>query len=366
MAQITHYPFIRHLRAEPNQYILHFSNGRLRRKGPGLAYWFRPLSAAVMQLPVEDIETTFILNERSSDFQEVSVQVTLAYRISDPEKAAQRINFTLSMAHGSWLEKPLERLAGMWCQWARHPVRMQVTTMPVVEALRSGAKTIREALDSALRANPETESMGLALVSVQVDQVAAMAEVEKALQVPVRESIQQKADEATFQRRALAVEKERAIKENELETEIELARRQEDLIRREGDNQMLAVHQDSEQQKFSIESEAERKAIAARGSAQEARIRADGEAAAKRLLLETETEYEERRVQVWKEAPSSVILGFALQSFAEKVKTIQHLNLTPDLLGEVIQRLILDRADTNDEKKPATPANRSGHSQDSA
>ena len=113
------------------------------------------------------------------------------------------------------------------------------------EAVRTGADETREVLEDALRGNSAIDEMGLALVSVQIDQVAPTPELEKALQTPTREEIQQKADEATFQRRALAVEKERAIKENELQTEIELARRQEELIRQEGANQMLDAQQEA-------------------------------------------------------------------------------------------------------------------------
>ncbi|MCL2778241.1 MAG: hypothetical protein FWD73_09570 [Polyangiaceae bacterium] len=53
------------------------------------------------------------------------------------------------------------------------------------------------------------------------------SEMEKAMEAPIRECIQQEADEAAFARRALAVEKERAIKENELKNQIELAKRDE-------------------------------------------------------------------------------------------------------------------------------------------
>ena len=48
----------------------------------------------------------------------------------------------------------------------------------------------------------------------RVTGVSPTSELEKALQAPAREKIQQDSDEAVFTRRALAVEKERAIKED--------------------------------------------------------------------------------------------------------------------------------------------------------
>jgi len=343
MAHLSRLTFFRHLRAEPNQYILHYRKGNLTRSGAGLTYWFLSLSAAVAQVPVEDIETTFVLKERSADFQEITLQATLTYRVVDPEKVAQRINFTLSLENGVWVEQPLRQLENLWAHWCRHPARVCLIGMPVTKIVRTGADEAREALERALRSNAEIEGMGLSLVSVQVDRVAPTAEVEKALQTPTREAIQQKADEATFQRRAMAVEKERAIKENELETEIELARRQEELITQEGENRMLSARQEAERQKFDVEAEAERSRIIAEGKAQAVRIQAQAEAEAKRQFLAVETEAEARRVDLWSEAPPSVALGLAAQRFADKVQKIQHLNLTPDLLGDLVQRILLDQ-----------------------
>ena len=114
MAHISRFLFYRHLRAEPNQYILHYRDGKLVRSGARLAYWFYPLSAAVAQVPVEDIQTTFVLRERSSDVQEVTVQTTLTYRIADAERAAQRANFSISLETGAWVEQPLQRLNNLW------------------------------------------------------------------------------------------------------------------------------------------------------------------------------------------------------------------------------------------------------------
>jgi regulator of protease activity HflC (stomatin/prohibitin superfamily) len=347
MAHINRFLFWRHLRADPNQHLLHYRRGNLIRKGAGLAYWFLPLSAAVAQVPVEDIETTFVLRERSADFQDITVQVTLSYRIADPEMAAQRVNFAISLDSGGWIEQPLQRLDSLWAHWTQHPARSCLAGMPVVDVVREGADRTRTAIEEALRENSQIGDMGLALVSVQVDRVAPTAEMEKALQTPTREEVQQKADEATFQRRALAVENERAIKENELETEIELARRQEELIRQEGANTMLDVRQEAERLKFDVEAEVERNTLATEGAAHQVRIRTEAEAEARARLLEVENEAEGRRVELWKEAPPSVTLGLALQQFADKVHTIEHLNLTPNLLGDLLQQMLLNPGETN-------------------
>ena len=333
MASISRWMFVRHLRAEPNQFILHFRRGRLVRKGIGLAYLFSPLSAAVAQVPAEDCETTFVLTERCDDFQSVTVQCTVIYRISDPERATLRTNFSISLASGSWLEKPLERIAALLAQRAQHPARAYLMGVPIVEAARAGASLIQQPIEAALRADPELEALGIQIVSVQIDRIAPTAELEKAIQTPAREAIQQRADEAVFERRAFAVEKERTIKQNELATELELARRQEQLIQQQGANARLQAQQEAEADRLRSEMEGRRHQIVAEGQAQ-----------ANRLLAAAAAEAEERRVELYRATPANVALGLALQEFARHVQSIQHLNLTPDLVGAALQQFLRGQA----------------------
>lgn len=287
MADISHYPFFAHLRAEPNQYILHFSAGKLAREGQGAAYWFRPLSAAVAQVPVDDCSATFLLAERSADFQEVSVQCTVVYRFNDPRLAAGRINFSLSLATGKWAEDPLDRAATLWNQRARPAVRAYLATVPVAEAIRTGPATLGLALGQSLSEDAELTAMGLRLVSVQVDQVIATPEVRKALETPTREAIQQKADEAVFERRAMAVEKELAIKQNELSTEIELARRQDDLIRQQGTNRLREVENSTAAERATLEAELTRNSLATENQGHQLKLKTEADAQAQKTMTES-------------------------------------------------------------------------------
>ncbi|MEK7415683.1 MAG: SPFH domain-containing protein [Planctomycetota bacterium] len=342
MAHISSFLWWRHLRAQPNQHILHFRGGRLVSQGPGLAYWFNPLSAAVAQLPVEDCETTFALKERSSDFQEVTVQVVLTYRVTDAVKAAGRVNFGIDLNSGAWTEQPLERLASTWSQRGQNPTRAYLSAVPVVEAVRAGGEAIRTALAAALRADTEISAMGLQVVDIQVIRVAPSAELEKALQSPTREAIQQKADEAGFSRRANAVEKERVIKENEINTEFELAKRQEQLIEQQGRNKLLTIEREAQAARRQAESAAERQALEAEAYAKQVLVRAKGDAEA-HSTLDTQTLTTEReRVGLYSAAPSKVVLGFALQKLAGSVENIQHLNITPDLMRDLLHQSLTD------------------------
>src|SRR3546814_20711648 len=81
-----------------------------------------------------------------------------------------------------------------------------------------------------------SDLIGLAIVAVRLNNLAPSSELERALQTPTFEALQQKADEAMFERRALAVDKERAIAENALGNKTDLERREKQLIAEEAGN----------------------------------------------------------------------------------------------------------------------------------
>ena len=105
------------------------------------------------------------------------------------------------------------------------------------------------------------EDLGLSLVAVRIASIKPSTEVERALEAPMRERIQEEADEATFRRRAQAVDKERAIAENELQNQIELARREQQLIEQRGQNARKEAGEKAEAARIDAEAKAERTRI---------------------------------------------------------------------------------------------------------
>jgi regulator of protease activity HflC (stomatin/prohibitin superfamily) len=340
MTNIRRITWAGHLRAEPNEYILHYRKGKLAREGAGLAYWFNPLTAAVVKVPVDDCEATFIHHERSADMQNVVVQATVMYRFSRPELAANRLNFTIDLHTGAWMDQPLEKAAAFWTARTLGPVRAYLADVTLPEAVRAGAERMTNLIRASLADDPELDAMGLSVVNVQVVSVSATAELEKALQTPTRESMQQKADEAVFARRALAVENERAIRQNELATEVELAKRQEALIEQRGANHMREVQRKAEAELAQAQAAAERETLHAEAEAEQARMRAEGKAAATRLVGEANAEADRLRVEAWEGASARTQMGLAMQELARHIKTIGHLNITPNVLGEAFQKML--------------------------
>ena len=90
MADIRTYPFLSHLRADPTSWVQHQHNGTVRHVGAGQSFWFRPRTAALAEVPLDDREQTVLFHARTADFQDVTVASTVTYRVEDPALAATR------------------------------------------------------------------------------------------------------------------------------------------------------------------------------------------------------------------------------------------------------------------------------------
>jgi regulator of protease activity HflC (stomatin/prohibitin superfamily) len=334
MAEISNYLFVRHLRAESTSHVIQYQNGRLRRSGRGVAFWFLPLDAAIVEIPVDDRELSFLFHGRSSDFQDVTAQGVLTFRVVEPTVLAERIDFGIHLWTGRHQREPLAQLTGLLTQLAQQFAVDYMAVTGVRELLAHGHERIRQRIHAGLMGDDTLAGLGLELVSVRVAAIRPSADLEKALESPMRERIQQEADEAGFARRALAVEKERAIAENELQNRIELARREQQLIAERGAN---------ERKRAEEAAEAER--IGAEGRSRCEKIDAEAEAASLRLVEQAKLEAERERMNIHRELPPVVLFGLAAQELAGKLERIDHLNLSPDSFGPLLHSLM--RASTD-------------------
>src|SRR5439155_6440405 len=111
MADMTRRVFLRHLRSTPTRWIRHTSAGKVRREGVGQSFWYRPLTAVLSEVPVDDRELPLLFHARTSDYADVTVQATVSYRIADPARAATRLDFSIDADKGTWRATPLDQIA---------------------------------------------------------------------------------------------------------------------------------------------------------------------------------------------------------------------------------------------------------------
>lgn len=328
MADIRSYPFVRHLRSNPTSYIVHAKKGTVRHRGPGAAFYFRALNAAISEVPTAEAELSMLFGARTKDFQEVAVQATVTYRFADPEVAAARIDFAIDPYSGQWIGKPLEQVGSRITELAQQYAVEHISSVPLVEVLGAGIPTVRSITATGLAGDERLAETSVVVVAVRIVSVRPQADLERALETPVRERVQQDADAASYERRALAVERERAIAENELQSKIELATREQQLVQQEGANAQRRATE-----------EAATALIASKANAERAKLDSAARADSTRVIGAANAESEAARLAAYAGVDPSVLTALALQELAQHLPEIGTLNLTPDVLTQALTRL---------------------------
>ncbi len=328
MADIGRRFGLRHLRGTPTGHVRYLRNGKLVKDGTGLSFWFRPLTAVLSEVPVDDRELPLLFHARTADFQDVTVQLTLTYRLTDPALVARRLDFSLDPDTGNWRGDPLSQLAGLLTESVQQHALDLLGRLSLANALVDGVTQVRERVRAGLAADDRLAQTGLAVLDVRVVAIRAEPEVEKALQTTAREQVRQEADRATYERRARAVERERAISENELQNQIELARREEQLVAQRGANARRQAEEAAAANRIETQAQASR----------QERLN-EVKAAGVRLLGDAQAAAEAAHLAAHRDVSDAVLMSLAVKELAAHLPKIDSLVLTPDLLAPVLAKL---------------------------
>lgn len=331
---------IRYIKVPPTTYLLQYQKGRLAREGTGLAFFYYGPTTSLVAVPTASTEVPFIFEETTADFQVVSIQGQITYRVADPKKLATLMNFTLQPDGEAYASDDPEKLPQRLINIVNVHARAQVQRRALREAVKE-SDTLVEALRPKLVGAPEVVALGLEILGFSILAIKPTPETARALEAETREQLLKEADDAIFRRRNAAVENERAIKENELNTEnaVELKRRQ---IR---ETKMDADRAVQEKQRLLREAEMaasvaleEKKkqlvALTALNTRAESDARAYGIEATMKALASGDT----RILQALANAgmKPEQLIAVAFQGIADKADKIGQLNISPDLLRELL------------------------------
>jgi regulator of protease activity HflC (stomatin/prohibitin superfamily) len=312
---------IGYLKASPTTYVLHYSGGRLRREGAGLSFFYLRPSSTVVAVPLASADLPFAFAEVTADFQQVTVQGRLTYRVARPHELAQILDFSITPG-GAYRSDDPERLGERLVQAAQTLARDFLEHASLRSAL-SSADRLGEVVRQGLRAAESVDRLGVEILDVAITSIRPTPEMARALEAEAREALQRESDLAIYSRRNAAVEQERLIKEDELNTEIAVQEKQR-LIR---ETTMAADVAIEEQRAVLIE----------RRSANE-RTDADARAYALNATLEPIRELDWRTLLAMSGTGGDprTMLAVAFRELAENAGKIGQLNVSPDLLGALL------------------------------
>ncbi len=312
----------RFIKVPPTQHLIHYSRGRIRRAGPGLAFWYFAPYATLVSVPTGSAERPFIFEETTGDFQTVTLQGTVTYQVNDPVRLAQLLDFTLKPDGLGYRTEDPEKLPQRVTNAVQVLAKVELQARSLKDALRAG-DAIALAVRSGLTASAEMSALGLQVIALAVLAIRPTPETARAIEAETREALLKKADVATYARRNAAVEQERAIRENELRTDQVVQEREQELKAMEMSARIGLEEQNRELVTLAAEN---------------ARQESEAKAFAVKSLFDALAGADPRVLQAVASsgmAPQQIIAQ-AFQDLAMRADRIGQLNITPDLLQNLI------------------------------
>lgn len=313
----------RYFKAPPTTWVALFRNGSPAREGTGLSFLYFAPSATLVAVPVATADLPFAFTEPAADFQTVTVQGQLAWRVEEPRKLASALDFSVD-AVGEYRTEDPEKLRERLLATAQVLIRTEIQKLPLRSALAAAEQITAQVLP-LLRQSPTLTSLGIETLGLSILSIRPTPEMARALEAEAREALQRNSDLAIYERRNAAVEQERRIKESELNTEIAV----EEKKRKIRETQMAADIAVEEQRATLIDERV-------------ANDRKDADAKGYAL----ETTLKPLKGLDWKilaavgaggmDPKASIALAF--RELAENASKIGELNVSPDLLKSLIAK----------------------------
>lgn len=309
------------MRAAPTTYILHWQHGRLRRQGAGLSFVYFAPTSTIAAVPLASTDVPFVFTESTADFQTVTLQGSLTFRVSDPAGLAAALDYSIR-PNGSHVSDDPEKLPERLLQVAQVLARTAVQRLPLRDALVSSDPIVAEVL-AGLRTSDPVRALGVEILGFSLLAIRPTPEIARALEAEAREALQGRSDEAIYARRNAAVEQERRIKESELETEVAVLAKQRQI-------RVAEIAAD-----IAVE---ERRSALLERRVENDRRDADARAYALNATLEPLRGADWRTLMAVGagSADPKLMIALAFRELAENAAKIGELNVTPDLLRSLL------------------------------
>jgi hypothetical protein len=312
---------IRFMKAAPTTYVMHFQNGRIRREGPGLSFFYYAPTSTIVAVPMASADAPFAFQESTADFQSVAIQGQLTYRVADPKRLSSLLDLSIG-PQGVYCSEDFRKLTERMVHTTQTLMRAETQKLTLREALTSSGPLSASVL-AGLKSSEAVSQLGVEILNLALLSIRATPEMAKALEAEAREALQRLSDDAIYTRRNNAVEQERRIKESELNTEIAVEEKQRQIR----ETQMAAEIAIEQQRSTLMEKriENDRKDADSRAYALEATLKPVRDVDWRTLMMLSQHGGDPKMV---------IALGF--QELASNAQKIGELNISPDLLRSLI------------------------------
>ena len=330
---------IKFIKFDSMTYVILHKKGKIKKNVRGLAFYYYAPRASIIALPMGSKDVQFIFNNSTSDFQSISIQGQITYKIENPEQLAGLLDFTVNHK-GAYKSEDPNKLSQRLINKAQTATTSFIQSLNLKDALRK-AKDIENKIIEGLKSSDAIKALGVTPISINVVAVKPTPEMSKALEATTREALQQDADQAIYKRRKFAVEEEKKIKESELDTEIAVEEKKKQISEKKMEAEIMEEENKRKLREMKIEADIvieERKKSYIDILTQNKKDEADAQGYVLKATLEPYKEMDWKKIMALSKggADPKANIALAFRELAEKAEKINNLNITPELLDTII------------------------------
>lgn len=329
---------INHIKFDSMTYAMHYKDGNIRREGRGLSFFYFAPNSSIVAIPVGSNDLPFIFNETTNDYQTVSIQGQISYKIQNPKALANVLDFTIQ-DNGQYKKNDIEKLNQRIINEAQTSTASFIHSIQLKDAIRS-AKVMEEKILEGLNTSQAIKMLGIEILGANILAVKASPEMTRALETQTREQLQKEADQAIYDRRNFAVEQERKIKESELNTEIAVEEKQKQIVEKKMQTQVINAENGRKLREMKIAAdisvENQREQFIEQKAANDKK-EADTQGYFIETTLKPYRDIDWRTLTALNgNSDPKMNIALAFRLMAENAEKIGNINITPDLLESVL------------------------------
>ncbi len=168
------------IKVQPTTYLLQYRGGKVVREGLGLSFFYYGPTTSLVAVPVGSADVPFIFQETTADFQTVTIQGQVTYRVGDPNRLAALLNYTLAPNGQTYAAEDPKKLPERVIHVVNVLARGELQKLELREAVRASDELVN-AMKTRLTAAEEITSLGLEVLGLSILAIKPTPETVRAL-----------------------------------------------------------------------------------------------------------------------------------------------------------------------------------------
>jgi hypothetical protein len=329
---------ISYIKFDSMTYVIHYKNGKIAKEGRGFSFFYFAPNSSIAAIPMGSNDLPFIFNETTNDYQSISIQGQVTYKIGNPKQLAELLDFTVDST-GTYKKNDTEKLNQRIINEAQTATSSFIHGLGLKESIRS-AKNIGIKITEGLQASKAIAILGIEILTVNILAIKATPEMARALETETREKLSQEADQAVYGRRNFAVEQERKIKESELNTEIAVEEKKKQIDEKKMEAEIQKADSERKLREMKVQAdisvENQRKLLIEQKTVNE-RKEADTQGYVIETTLKPYKEMDWKILTALNNNPDPKFnIALAFRQLSENAEKIGTLNISPELLESIL------------------------------